>query len=46
MSHTGQDRSRDVGRASSGGLGLPDAKYNADREDAFGNREDIDCGKA
>ena len=30
MVHTGQDRSRDVGRVCSGGIGLPDVRYNPD----------------
>ena len=30
VSHTGRDCSCDVGRVFSGGLGLPDARYNPD----------------
>ena len=30
VSHTGRDCSCDVGRVFSGGLGLPDARYNLD----------------
>ena len=30
VGHTGQGCSRDVGRVFSGGLGLPDARYNPD----------------